>query len=152
VIVFLGDSQFVNGCHAADAMAKRRIKYLLAAIVGIAIGMTMAQIAVRRMRPALFEEYHRIEEEIYARYLTDGVLPAPSALSTSAQKTLSEHTEIHYTVKDGLRYRYDRPYPARVNLLRLVTLGYYGGGETGCIGESQRPEDLIHNAKLRCKE
>jgi hypothetical protein len=31
----------------------------------------------------------------------------------------------------------------------LVTLGLCWGGEKACIGESEPPETLTHNAKLR---
>jgi hypothetical protein len=101
------------------------------------------------MRPPLFREYHQLRDEIYAGYLSNGALPAPNALSESAQRTLSEHREIRYTPEDGLAYEYGQPYPANVPLVGLITLGFWWGGENGCCGESERPEFLIHNAKLR---
>jgi hypothetical protein len=109
----------------------------------------MAQIAVYRLRPPLFHEYHRIAEEIYAKYLVDGSRPAPTALSPSAHRTLSEHKEIRYTTRDGLAYRYDKPYPSNIPFTGLVTFGLCWGGEKGLIEESQPPETLIENAKMR---
>jgi hypothetical protein len=126
-------------------MWKRLFRLLLSLVVGVA----MAQVALSRMRPPLFKEYHRIEEELYTKYLADGVLPEPQALSASTQKTLSEHTEIRYTVNEGLSYRYDKPYPLNAPFIGFVTFGLCWGGEEGCVGESQSPESLIHNAKLR---
>ena len=137
-------------------MWKRATKYLLSIVVGVTIGVTigvtMTQIALWRIRPPLFQEHHQIETEIYAKWLSDGVLPAPSALSASAQKTLSENSEIQYTVKDGLSYRYDKPYPTNVTFTGLITLGLWWGGEDTCVGVGQSPEVLIHNAKLRAKK
>ena len=134
-------------------MRRTAIKYLLSGCVGIIIGavivIPMIHIALWQMRPPLFREYHQLRDEIYAKYLTHGTLPAPSDLSASAQKTLSEHREIQYTLKDGLGYEYGEPYPANVPLTGLVTFGLCWGGEQGCIGESEQPEILIHNAKLR---
>jgi len=133
-------------------MWKRTTKYLLSIAVGVIIGVTMTQIALWRMRPPLFKEYHQIEAEIYTKWLGNGVLPAPGDLSASAQKTLSENREIQYTAKDGLSYRYDKPYPANVPFTGIITCGLWWGGENGCVGESESPEDLIQNAKLRAEK
>ncbi len=141
-------------------MRKRATKYLLSAVAGVTIGatigatisVTMTQIALRRMRPPLFQECRQIQTEIYAKWLSDGVLPAPGALSASAQKMLSENRGIQYTVKDGLSYKYDKPYPINVPFTGLITFGLLWGGEDTCVGRSQSPEVLIHNAKLRAKK
>jgi hypothetical protein len=138
----------------------RRLQYglrtlfvaILSASIGLSLVGTMTPIAMRRMRPPLIKEYQRIQEEIYTRYLIDGVLPAPGDLSASAQKTLSEHPEIQFTSKEGLSYRYDKPYPINVPLTGLLTLGSWWGGESCCNGVSERPEILIHNARLRADE
>lgn len=137
-------------------MRKRATKYLLSAVVsvtiGATIGVTMTQIALWRMRPPLFQEYRQIETEIYAKWLSDGVLPAPGALSASAQKMLSENREIQYTVKDGLSYEFDKPYPTNVTFTGIITLGLWWGEEGDWVGKSQSPEHLIHNAKLWAKK
>jgi hypothetical protein len=131
-------------------MGRTKIKYLLAGcfIIG---SVTETQIALWRMRPPLFKEYHALEDEIYTKYLTDGALPAPIALSASARRTLSEHRQIQYTAKDGLGYKYDKAYPMNVPLAGLITLGFWWGGEEVIDGESERPELLIHNAELRAE-
>jgi hypothetical protein len=133
-------------------MCKKVIKHLLSMMVGLIIGLGMGLIAQWRMTPPLSKQYRQIGEEIYEKYLGDGVLPAPSTLSPSAQKILSEHQEIKYTLKDGLSYQYDKPYPSNLPLTGFFTLGFWWGEEGRCIGESQPPESLIHNAKLRAEK
>jgi len=142
----------VGTVERCGTMWKRTVTYLLFLAVGAIMGVTMSQIALWRMRPPLFKQYHQIEAEIYAKWLADGVLPAPGALSESAQKTLSANREIQYTAKDGLSYRYGKPYPANLPLSGIVTFGLWWGGENGCVGESEPPEALIHNAKLRAEK
>ena len=127
-------------------------KYVLCGVVGVAIGTTMTQCALWRMRPPLFTEYQRIKDEIYTKYLADGVLPAPSTFSASAQITLSARNEIQYTAKDGLSYDYGSRYPINIPLTGLLTLGFWWGGEKGCSGESEPPKSLIHNARLRAEK
>lgn len=130
-------------------MWKRIVKYSLSVIVSVAIGLAIPQVALRQMRPAFFREYHQIAEEIYAQYLTHGTLPAPSALSASAQETLFEDKGIDYSVTEGLSYKYDRPYPINEPFIGFLTLGLCWGGARTAGGESQSPKDLIHNAQLR---
>jgi hypothetical protein len=137
-------------------MRKPAVKYLLSGciglVIGLAVGVPMIHVALWRMRPPLFREYHQLRDEIYASYLSNGALPARQALSASAQRTLSEHREIRYTPEGGLAYEYGAPYPANVSLVGIVTLGFCWGGEKGCVGEGEPPEDLIHNAKLRAEK
>jgi len=128
---------------------KRAVKYSLSVVVGLAIGIAMSQVALWQMRPPFYHEYHQITDEIYARYLTDGALPAPSALSAPAQKTLSENKGIEYSVDDGLSYMYDKPYPINQPFIGFMTFGLCWGGTPTGGGESQSPKDLIHNARLR---
>ena len=133
-------------------MWKRAAYCFLFLAVGAIIGVAMSQIALWRMRPPLFEEYHQVEAEIYTKWLADGVLPAPGSLSESARKTLSANRGIQYTAEDGLSYRYDKPYPANLPLSGIITFGLWWGGEKGCTGESEPPETLIHNAQLRAEK
>jgi hypothetical protein len=138
--------------HPSSRVAHIAIGAIVGAILGLAIGMTMSHFAMQRMRPALYKEYCQIQDEIYSKYLSDGMLPAATALSASAQKTLSEHKEIRYTVADGLSYMYDKPCPTNIPFMGLLTFGFCWGGEAGCGGIDQRPEYLIHNARLRAKK
>ena len=130
-------------------MWKRAAKYLLSVVVGLAIGIGMSQVALWQMHPSFFHEYHQIAEKIYARYLTDGPLPAPSALSASAQKTLSENKRDKSwwtmgSVTDTTSH-IQQTYPSS----DFMTFGLCWGGTQTCSGESQSPKDLIHNAELR---
>jgi hypothetical protein len=118
------------------------------------IGMSVlivwsSQVAIGQMRPSFFHEHRQIAEEIYARYLSDGVLPAPNALSASAQKVLSENRGITYSPTDGLGYKYDKPYPVNPPLIGFVTFGLCWGGTQTSVGEDETPETIVHNAKLR---
>ena len=117
--------------------------------IGVIASFATPQVALRQMRPPFFHEYHQIAEEIYARYLTDKALPAPSSLSATAQKTLSDNKGITYSVIDGLSYRYDKPYPTNLPIIGFMTFGLCWGGTVCNIGESETPETLIHNANLR---
>ena len=119
--------------------------------IGSTIGGKMVQLAEERMVPPLHKEYKHLEDEIYARYLSDGALPPLETLSASAQRTVAENEGIDYSAEEGASYFYDKPYPLNVPLVGIVTCGLWWGGVQECAGESQAPEHLIHNAKLRAE-
>jgi len=121
------------------------------ATMGGAIGGKMVRLAEKRMLPPLHKEYKQLTSEIYTRYLSDGVLPSLETLSASAQRTVAENEGIDYSAEEGLSYFYDKPYPLNVPLVGIVTCGLWWGGTQECAGESQAPEHLIHNAKLRAE-
>ncbi len=142
----------ILGIQALGQGAKAMKKVLcgvLGLIIGAIIGISMSRIGVSRMRPPLFEEYEQTAEEIYDKYLATGKLPEPGALSPAAQRLMSENPEIKYTVKDGLSYRYDKPYPRNIPFTGLMTFGLWWGGEQACVGRSYSPESIANNAQLR---
>jgi hypothetical protein len=125
---------------------------VLGVVLGGAVGTVYWIAAVQTdmwwMRPPLFKECEQIKNEIYAKYLIDGRLPAPSEPAPSAQTALAAHPEIQYSTTKGLSYNFGKPYPVNVPLTGLLTFGLCWGGERGCSGEELPPESLIHNAKL----
>ena len=99
------------------------------------------------MRPPLFVEHQRLQEELYNFYGINKRLPSVQELSKESPGLLE--TKITYSPDAGLSYKYEKEYPMNPPFIGLFTFGKIYPKTDMHIGFSLTPESVKQNHSVR---